>query len=238
MPRPRASSRPAMSASRSACSEAPASWIAITSTAKTTSSTQLPATAREVDSRLSSPMRGARRPPRARWVRAAAVSRAAVTSAATRPAVRAVVQPLPMAVNASASVSTITPPHTTNSVERHTMASHASPASRLRSATARADWVSSSDTHWREAPAEWATAAGRPSPAARPSRLARKAATARRCPSRAPCGQSPHVQPPLCVLCRASCTATEVAALSNPPKGTSLRRRGILPYGGGSPLHP
>lgn len=97
-PAPRASSRPSISASRSAWPEAPASWRARTSTEKTASSTQATATAREVESRLSSPISGARTPPRALWRRAAPVSSPAVTSAATRPAVRAVDQPAPMAV--------------------------------------------------------------------------------------------------------------------------------------------
>ena len=118
------------------------------------------------------------------------------TSAASSPAVRAAVQPAPIAVSACTRSSTTTTPHTAKAVRRHSRPSHASPSTRPRSATTSADWVSSSETHCRDADAEWATAAGSPCPDANSSRFARNAATARRCPSRAPCGQSPQVQPP------------------------------------------
>lgn len=219
----RTRSSPSISASRSSGSEAPASCSARTRTAKTASSTQAPATVREVESRLSSPISGARRPPRARWKRAAAVSSPAVMRAAISPAVRAVDQPAPIAVRLAPTRRAPAAPQTANSVPRQTWWSQASPASRARSATVRADPVSSSDTHCREAEADWATPAGSPLPAASSSRLARNAATARRCPWRAPCGQSPHVQPPLCMpLVLDSSNATEDYALSRPGTANSL----------------
>lgn len=109
---------------------------------------------------------------------------------------RASVQPAPMAVRDCTSNSATTDTHTVTAVRSHRRDSQASPSARPRSATSSADWVSSSETHWREAETEWATAAGRPCPAANPSRWTRNSATARRCPARAPCGQSPQVQPP------------------------------------------
>ncbi|MGX1405506.1 hypothetical protein RKD40_003119 [Streptomyces ambofaciens] len=126
-------------------------------------------------------------------------------------------------MSACPSSSRTTAAHTTAVVRRPSAASHASPSARPRSATASADWVSSSETHWREAEAEWATAAGSPCPAANSSRRSRNAATALRCPSRAPCGQSPQVQPPPWAASYASlseplprlasCTATPDARL-------------------------
>ncbi len=161
-----------------------------------TSSSQPAATVREVESRLSSPIRGASRPPRARWRHPAPVKASARTTAAASPAVRGVVQPVPIAVTACMSTSTPIPAHSTSSVRRHTASSQDAPSAAARSATARADSASSSDTHWRAAPAEWASAAGTPRPAAYSSRSATNAATALRCPSRAPRGHFPQVQSP------------------------------------------
>ena len=68
------------------------------------------------------------------------------------PAVRAVVQPAPIAVSAcDEHEHDDAAPHP-NRVYRQTASSQASPASRLRSATVRADCVSSSETHCLEAP--------------------------------------------------------------------------------------
>ncbi len=217
-PAPRPSSSPAISASRSSCPDAAASRPTSTNTAYARNSTHAPAIAREVDSRLSSPMSGASTPPRARWNHDAAVSTPAVTSAASSPAVRAAVHPAPIAVSACTSSSTTTSNQTTDAVRHHSPASHTALSARPRSATSSADCVSSSDTHCREADAEWATAAGSPRPAANSSRFSRNSATARRCPARAPCGQSPRVQPPPCTPIAvpprpASCTATPDARL-------------------------
>ena len=71
-----------------------------------------------------------------------------------------------------------------------------------------------------------------PPPTANPSRFSTNAATACRCPARAPCGQSPQVQPlpwppwalpraPPAAPCLASCTATSDVRLPGP--ATPLR---------------
>ncbi len=161
--------------------------------AKAVSTTQALGTAFEVDSRLSSPTSGASSPPRTDWARAATVSSPASTRAASSPAVRAVDQPVPSAAATCTSSRTPAAIQTARTARRENRYSQEFPASRPRSATVRADRVSSSETHWREAPSEWATAAGTPCPEANSSRFSRNAVTARRWPSRAHSSQAQAV---------------------------------------------
>lgn len=143
---------------------AAASCTAIVSTAYSTTPAQPAATVRDVDSRPSSPISGASAPPCARCHQAAAVSPSARTTAASIPAVRATVQPAPMAVSACPSSRAVTVPHTRSRLRHRTDASQATRSAAHRLATSRADSVSSSETHCRAAPAERASPAGDPVP--------------------------------------------------------------------------
>lgn len=209
----RPSASPAYRASRSGPGAETASRSAGSRAEKAIRTSQALGTALEVDSRLSSPTSGASSPPRSDWARDPTVSSATSTSPASSPAVRADDQPAPSAVPTWTSSSTPAAIHRARTARRDSRYSQECPASRPRSATARADRVSSSETHWREAPADRDRAAGRPWPAANSSRFSRKAATARRCPSRAPWGQSSQVQAPPWVLLGISWTATCVPPL-------------------------
>ena len=240
-PAPRASSSPAISASRSPCPEAAASCPARTSTAKTTSSTHAGGHGTGggeavvlADHRREHPA------PRPVQLRDAARQRAARRPrAASSPAVRAR-RPARADRGERLHRGAARPPRRPSTTEG-APPQQVQPGLALGAAAgrrrARADWVSSSDTHCRERPRRVRDRGGQ-TPARPPTRRAwrRNSATARRCPSRAPCGQSPQVQPPPCTPCLASCTATE-----RTPSITSivyrvvnfLARQGIVPYGNG-----